>query len=103
MSRTILRAASLPRHAMVVALALALALTAALAVSLAQPVDAARSTHYKVTGLESGWTNTIARDINESGQIAGQGQNPPTQQNPSGQPRAFLWEGDQITDLEVPA
>jgi probable HAF family extracellular repeat protein len=94
MTRTILRAASLPRRAMVVALALAIAL-AALAVSLAQPADAVGST-YKVSGFGSGWTNTIARDINESGLIAGQGQ------NPSGQPRAFLWEGNKIKDLGVP-
>jgi probable HAF family extracellular repeat protein len=97
MTRTILRAASLPRRAMVVALALAMALAAALAVSLAQPADAARSTYYNVTGLGSGWTNTIARDINEAGLITGQGQ------NPSGQPRAFLWEGNKIKDLGVPA
>jgi probable HAF family extracellular repeat protein len=97
MTRIILRAASLPRRAMVVALALAIALAAALAVSLVQPADAARSTYYDVTGLESGWTNTIARDINETGLITGQGQ------NPSGQSRAFLWEGDQIKDLGVPA
>jgi probable HAF family extracellular repeat protein len=96
MTRTILRAASLPRRAMVVALALAIALAAALAVTPAQPADAVGST-YNVTGLESGWTNTIARDINETGLIAGQGQ------NPSGQARAFLWKGNQIKDLEVPA
>jgi probable HAF family extracellular repeat protein len=80
---------------MVVALALAVALAAALAVSLAQPADAVGST-YKVSGFGSGWTNTIARDINETGLIAGQGQ------NPSGQPRAFLREGNKIKDLGVP-
>lgn len=62
-----------------------------------QPADAAGPTRYEVTTLDSLWANSIGRDINESGQIAGQGQ------NPGGQARAFLWEGGATRDLGVPS
>jgi probable HAF family extracellular repeat protein len=62
-----------------------------------QSAGAAGKTLYDVTPLKAGWTNSIARDINEKQQIAGQGT------NPAGQARAFLWEGRTVTDLGVPA
>jgi probable HAF family extracellular repeat protein len=81
---------------MVLALALAVALT-----GLANQPAAAETTvaepAYTVTELDPSWTSSIARDINESGRIAGQGQ------NPGGQQRAFLWADGQTTDLQVPS
>jgi len=74
-----------------------MALAIGLAGFVAQPAGAAGSTHYNVTSLDTLWTGSIARGINESGQIPGQGQ------NPGGQPRAFLWEGSEMKDLGVPA
>src|SRR5215207_960293 len=62
----------------------------------AQPADAAGPSRYDVTALDAQWTNSIARDINEPGRIAGQGQ------SPGGDPRAFLWEDGQMSDLGVP-
>ena len=63
----------------------------------ARPADAAGKTRYEVTTLDPLWTNSIARDVNEIGQIVGQGQ------NPSGQARAFLWEDGVMRNLGVPA
>jgi probable HAF family extracellular repeat protein len=92
------------RAAMIV-LALAGALAVVLAGLVTQPAGAkpkdAKSL-YTVTELNTEtkpgelWTNTIARDINKSGRIAGQGQ------NPSGQQRAFLWSNGKMLDLGVP-
>lgn len=62
-----------------------------------RPADAAGPTRYEVTVLGAGWTNSIARDVNESSRVAGQGQ------NPAGQARAFLWEDGLTRDLGVPA
>jgi probable HAF family extracellular repeat protein len=92
------------RAAMIV-LALAGALAVVLAGLVTQPAGAkpkdAKSL-YTVTELNTEtkpgelWTNTIARDINKSGRIAGQGQ------NPSGQQRVFLWSNGKMLDLGVP-
>ena len=62
-----------------------------------RPADAAGPTRYEVTALDPRWTGSIGRDINEPGQVAGQGQ------NPTGQSRAFLWEGGVTRYLGVPA
>ena len=59
--------------------------------------DAAGPTRYEVTNLDPLWTNSIGRDIDEPGRVAGQGQ------SPTGQARAFLWEGGVTRDLGVPA
>lgn len=81
-----------------------LAVVAAVVLALAylmgvgtRPADAAGPTRYEVTALGAGWTDSISRDVNESGQVAGQGR------NPTGQARAFLWEGGVTQDLSVPA
>jgi probable HAF family extracellular repeat protein len=93
-------------RAAIIALALAGALAMVLAGLITQPADAEPNDAkrlYTVTELNTDtepgkiWTNSIARDINESGRIAGQGQNPDRQQ------RAFLWESGQMTDLGVPS
>lgn len=96
MTGTIFGASRALEHATIIALAVATALAVGLAGFVAQPADAAGSTYYNVTSLDALWTGSIARDINESGQIPGQGQ------NPGGQPRAFLWESSQMKDLGVP-
>ena len=62
-----------------------------------RPADAAGKTRYEVVTLDPQWTNSIGRDINEPGQVAGQGQ------NPTGQSRAFLWEDGVTRDLGWPA
>jgi probable HAF family extracellular repeat protein len=80
----------------VILLTVAITMMGGLAAYVAQPAGAAGSTYYNVTALDTSWTGGIARDINESGQITGQGQ------NPGGQPRAFLWEGGEMKDLGVP-
>src|SRR5215218_6431497 len=90
MTGTIIGASRALERATIIALAVAMALAVGLAGFVAQPADAAGSTYYNVTSLDTLWTGSIARDINESGQIPGQGQ------NPGGQPRAFLWEGSEM-------
>jgi probable HAF family extracellular repeat protein len=62
-----------------------------------RPADAAGPTRYEVTALDERWTGSIGRDINGPGQVAGQGQ------NPTGQARAFLWEGGVTRDLGWPS
>ena len=74
--------------ALVVALAVAGLVTRQVA---AEP--AAAKTVYTVTDLGTLGGNTIARDINNSSQVAGQSQ------NTSGQLRAFFWENGQMTNL----
>jgi probable HAF family extracellular repeat protein len=97
MTGTIIGASRALNRATIVALAVATALALGLAGFVTQPADATGSTYYNVTSLDALWTGSIARDINESGQIPGQGQ------NPVGQLRAFLWEGSEMKDLGVPA
>ena len=61
------------------------------------PANAAGKTRYDATPLDAAWANSIARDINEKQQIAGQG-------TESGQARAFLWEeGKDAVNLGLPA
>ena len=64
-----------------------------------QAAGATGKTLYDVVPLEGGWTNTIARDINEKQQIAGQG----TKSDLRPQAQAFLWEGEAVRPLGVPA
>ncbi|CAA9429208.1 MAG: hypothetical protein AVDCRST_MAG80-449 [uncultured Rubrobacteraceae bacterium] len=60
--------------------------------SLTRPAAAANTT-YTVRDLGTLGGASIARDINDSGQIVGQSQ------NASGQNRAFLWDDGRMTDL----
>jgi hypothetical protein len=75
MTGTIIGASRALNRATIVALAVATALALGLAGFVTQPADATGSTYYNVTSLDALWTGSIARDINESGQIPGQGQN----------------------------
>lgn len=105
MANTISGTSGVSGRAAIIVLALAGALAMVLAGLITQPADAEPNNATQlyavtelntVTELGTSWTNSIARDINESGRIAGQGQ------NPSGQQRAFLWADGQMTDLGVP-
>lgn len=60
--------------------------------SLTRPAAAA-NTSYTVQGLGTLGGASIARDINDSGQVVGQSL------NASGQNRAFLWDDGRMTDL----
>jgi probable HAF family extracellular repeat protein len=60
--------------------------------SLTRPAAAANTT-YTVQGLGTLGGASIARDINDSGQVVGQSL------NASGQNRAFLWDDGRMTDL----
>jgi probable HAF family extracellular repeat protein len=105
MTRTILGASGVPRRTTAVALALAIALALALASFVAQPAGAAGgSTHYNVTSLDTLWTGSIARDINESGLVVGWSRND-TGQSQEEQFSAVLWEDGRVKDLNdlIPA
>jgi probable HAF family extracellular repeat protein len=60
--------------------------------TLTRPAAAANTT-YTVQGLGTFGGASIARDINDCGQVAGQSQ------NASGQSRAFFWETGRMTNL----
>ncbi len=59
----------------------------------AQPARAAATANYTLTDLGTLGGATIARDINDDGQVVGQ------TQNPSGLAQAFLWEKGRMTNL----
>ena len=80
-------------RAAVVALALASVLAVILAGFASRSADATATAYYDVTDLGTLGGTSIARDVNEAGQVVGQSQ------NAAGQLRAFLWENDRMTDL----
>jgi probable HAF family extracellular repeat protein len=49
--------------------------------------------------LDEEWTDSIGRDINEAGQVAGQG----TKATLTPQAQAFIWDGGDALNLGVPA
>src|SRR5215216_3696837 len=94
MTNTTSGALRVSRRAAMIALALALAVVlAGFATRPAAAEPTAAKTVYTVTDLGTLGGTSVARDINDSGQVAGQSQ------NTSGQLRAFLWENGQMTDL----
>src|SRR5215216_1041120 len=94
MTNTTSGALRVSRRAAMIALALALAVVlAGFATRPAAAEPTAAKTVYTVTDLGTLGGTSVARDINDSGQVAGQSQ------NTSGQLRAFLWENGHMTDL----
>lgn len=80
-------------RAAVIAFALASVLAVTLASFAARSAGAMETAYYDVTDLGTLGGTSIARDVNEAGQVVGQSQ------NAARQLRAFLWENGRMTDL----